>query len=1269
MIERNRALGALPAAAVAIVLLSLPGRAGDWPMFRGDAARSAFTAEELPTELHLAWVRQCENAPAPAWPRVSRMTFDRVHQPVIAGGRIFYGDTVDGAVRAVELESGRQVWRFDTEGPIRFAPAIFEEQLFVASDDGFLYCLDHATGELRWKQRGGGDERLVLGNERMISRWPVRGGPVVKDGVLYYAAGIWPSEGIYIHALDARSGKALWVNDDSGTIFMAQPHGGAEAESGVGAQGHLVVTDEYLLVPNGRAVPAAFRRFDGAFEYFHLQSNSPRGGTETMASGKYFFNSGSFFDAKSGAPTGKTGAVAIAGLPDGIATATRTAISVYRWGEVDPATGTKGLVKIHEIACAETDGALIVAGGKLVAGGEGRVVVIDLEAGAIVWTHEVEGNARALAVSDGWLVVGTDAGRLYGFDGTDHPEPESVIAERPGSPGVPRVEEVLEWRIGPAALAIVEECGVREGYCLDIGGILASELARSSELHIIVVVPDAKHARATRTYFAAQGLLGTRVSVVTCPFDELRRLPSYFADLIVHSPLVWEDHPKPDLEELWRLQRPYGGWRCIFETEETTKTMWRGLLEDSGDWTHLYADPGNTSCSGDPVRGPLGMLWFREIAQDLPQRHGRGPSPLYSDGRIYSLGIDTLIAVDAYNGRLLWEHAFPGILAAYDGDHLMGVSGTHGLYCVSEAGVFVRQGARCHRLDRVSGEELRVYEVPGGESGLWGYLACEDGILFGTQANPEHTVTFRYVETGDVSVQLTESNSIFAFDIASGERLWLYEAQHSVRHNAIAIGGGRVHLVDRPLAEMDRVRENELDPENIPPHPPGTLYCLDARTGKRRWKVDEVLGTLLVLSAAHDSLLMAHQPTRFQLKSEAGGRMTVFGAQSGKPRWDEEVRYSMRPLVIDRTIYWQGGARDLLTGDVRPFDFHRSYGCGILAAGENMLVYRSATLGYHELERDEGTQNYGGIRPGCWINALPAGGLVLLPDASVGCVCSYLNRSWIALQPEALRWPTVEPDGGAYRKPVKVQLSAEGEGARVHYTLDGTTPTEDSPRYVRPVRVEESAMLKLRTFADEAFPSRVVSAEFVIDPLLLPLGEGNWSIWDRGPPVNSPPSAWRVSATGTVTQSSNIFSPIAETPEGAVQPLYGSLYVYEKGRSFRDGRLRLQLKSVDNDGIGVAFRYRDPEHHYLLSLNQERRFRTLAVRDGDEYRVIARDGVPYPIGQWFDVEVVMEGALLRVIIDGEVVFAVEDSTHRAGTIALHSWGSTGVEFRRIALER
>ena len=107
--------------------------------------------------------------------------------------------------------------------------------------------------------------------------------------------------------------------------------------------------------------------------------------------------------------------------------------------------------------------------------------------------------------------------------------------------------------------------------------------------------------------------------------------------------------------------------------------------------------------------------------------------------------------------------------------------------------------------------------------------------------------------------------------------------------------------------------------------------------------------------------------------------MAVFRATDGYRAWDKKVNFITRPLVNDRTIYGQGGARDLLTGEEQPFDFKRSYGCGQIASSKHLLLFRSATLGYKDLSRNAGTENFGGIRPGCWINALPAGGLVFLP--------------------------------------------------------------------------------------------------------------------------------------------------------------------------------------------------------------------------------------------------------------------------------------------------
>ena len=102
-------------------------------------------------------------------------------------------------------------------------------------------------------------------------------------------------------ALDTESGRVLWTNDDAGRIYMPQPHGGANAESGVSAQGYLVATADRLLVPTGRAVPAGFLRDGGKFLYYHLQANGHVGGTQTVAAGSSFYNGGNAFNVATGA--------------------------------------------------------------------------------------------------------------------------------------------------------------------------------------------------------------------------------------------------------------------------------------------------------------------------------------------------------------------------------------------------------------------------------------------------------------------------------------------------------------------------------------------------------------------------------------------------------------------------------------------------------------------------------------------------------------------------------------------------------------------------------------------------------------------------------------------------------------------------------------------------------------------------------------------------------------------------------------------------------
>lgn len=57
-----------------------------------------------------------------------------------------------------------------------------------------------------------------------------------------------------------------------------------------------------------------------------------------------------------------------------------------------------------------------------------------------------------------------------------------------------------------------------------------------------------------------------------------------------------------------------------------------------------------------------------------------------------------------------------------------------------------------------------------------------------------------------------------------------------------------------------------------------------------------------------------------------------------------------------------------------------------------------------------GAHKFGGIRPGCYINIISAGGLVLMPEASSGCACPYNFQTTIALIPAGNR-PAAPEDG------------------------------------------------------------------------------------------------------------------------------------------------------------------------------------------------------------------------------------------------------------------
>ena len=295
---RGRSRGLCTLAVLALSLAFLSGARADWPAWRGDARRSAPTDEELPGKLSLYW--RLELPPlAPAWPDQPRLQFDVCYQPVSAGGKVFVASPLTDSVSAYSLQDGTRLWRFFTDGPVRFAPFFSGGRLYACSDDGYLYCLEASSGKLLWRHRGGPSDRKELGNGRVISSWPARGAPVVKDGKVYYGASIWPFMGTYVHCLDAVTGKVLWTNDTGGALFIDQPHN-SPAFGGLAPQGYLAAVGDRLLVPNGRAVPACLDQGTGRLLYYRLAKNAKKESYHVSATGSVFLTSGMLYGLAGG---------------------------------------------------------------------------------------------------------------------------------------------------------------------------------------------------------------------------------------------------------------------------------------------------------------------------------------------------------------------------------------------------------------------------------------------------------------------------------------------------------------------------------------------------------------------------------------------------------------------------------------------------------------------------------------------------------------------------------------------------------------------------------------------------------------------------------------------------------------------------------------------------------------------------------------------------------------------------------------------------------
>lgn len=1038
---------------LAACLSAAHASAGDWPQFRYDIGRTAASPDELPDNLQLIWKRTLP-PPRPAFPRELRLAYDASYEPVVRGDTIFVPSMVTDSVTAYDTQTGRRRWRFYAEGPVRFAPVAGEGKLYFVSDDGYLYCVNADDGRLHWKFRGlpaGESDRKVIGHGRLISLYPARGGPVLADGIVYFAAGLWPTEGVYVHAVDARSGKAVWSNTEANLIPKSNWDHGIGQVSGLSPQGYLAIVGERLVVPCGTQLPGFLDLETGELEQYTMgwggRDGLPKGCWFVAGCGDYLSHGGDLFDLTR--PSKERFADTKPGKDDyksqlypggrtrlDIERANQRELDSYRRPVMTPEVmyeSDHGIVArdltdvtLHEIPKAElpphraedtypdTLGGEfrelwklssdlqvhIKAGSRLYVGGPGVVKAIETSSSKpqIVRQAKFDGTPQRMLAADDKLFIVTAEGSILAF----------AAAGRAAEPGKPKTYTVSHDPAPAAdrwtakAKRVLDSTGVREGYALVLGidrGRLAEELARQSDLRVIAVDDDPSRVDALRRRLDARGLYGTQVSAVvgdpvTYPFSP------YLASLVVtETPAALAEANEQTLARaVFHTLRPYGGTACA-----------SGPLADRGRLEQLVQGNAFPNASVRDAGDFVLLCRNGELPGAADWSHAQANAA--STGASRDAFIRSPMAVLWFGAAQRW-HKYPG-------QEQVRVSG--GRVVILEEGLL-------RAYDVYTGREHWRVEVPVGKKPLDDRRARQ-AVRYQRHRQwgpPASLAPATQLVAVDDAIYLSEGTTCRVFDPATGEP------------------AGRVELPDEFDAPWSNLRVRD---EYLVGSSGARVLCMNRHTGRLVWQTETTRPAMSVAVGDERVYCAELADPRRGEDRKRDGRLFAMNIATGQRVWEraggKRLRYCPEfDIVVTPTGFYRGrdgepvapqGAppqkgfvvtggglpergvpgfvadNRLLTGDEQTLVMYElpsgdrlgdavqwvRRGCTGTRASTNLLTTRyRGNSAWIDLDTREITPLLG-IRPGCSINnnLYPANGLLNMPNITAGCTCNYLPLS------------------------------------------------------------------------------------------------------------------------------------------------------------------------------------------------------------------------------------------------------------------------------------
>lgn len=604
------------------------------------------------------------------------------------------------------------------------------------------------------------------------------------------------------------------------------------------------------------------------------------------------------------------------------------------------------------------------------------------------------------------------------------------------------------------AAAVIERSGVDRGIGLVVGldhGELVRSLCRNSDLRIVAVDDDAGRVKAVRE--SLSDLYGVRATVHHV--DDLKTLPfvGHFANLVTTERSVSDGLPIR-FENAVKLLRPDGGAAVFGEssvdgktalsvekraelseklhtttTTELPESVDSTFVDDSdgvwitirtnpwqgtGEWSHLYGSTDNSAFAGESLSGvrsreDLTVQWIgRPGPRYQADRSGRKPSPLAVGGRLFLQGLERIVALDSYNGTVLWSVEIPGFTR-------FNVPRDSGNWCADRDHVFAVVRDEVWQLDAATGKRVRVHKVDSidrdGWNSDWGFVARSGGQLIGS-AVKAGTSWAEYwgkegwhdARTGPSTFQIG-SDKLFARNVEDGSEAWTWSSG-VILNSSITIADGRVYFVecrhpDVVASEQRRLGTPEAWQQQF-------LVSLDASTGSKLWErpLDTVDGNVaFYMAQAKDRLVIVSS-------SDKTFHVSTYASDGGEPLWEQKVGWKegkgdhgkamSRPAIVGDKLFIRPQVLSMDDGKVLPLTMPTEHGCGTYACTTNALFLRSQNVTVWDTESGKATA-WPRLRPDCWLSTIPAGGMLLAPEGGGGCSCGSWMETSIGFMPSARR--------------------------------------------------------------------------------------------------------------------------------------------------------------------------------------------------------------------------------------------------------------------------